>query len=131
MRLTFYGAARKVTGSMFLLELEDDYRILIDCGSTLDGSQNHREVFQYGNFPFDASLVNIVFLTHAHIDHSGQIPNLFQSGFEGQVLCTSPTMELSELLLNDAANLNSKILKNIEILQMKTNYLMMILLDIT
>ncbi|OYU68200.1 MAG: MBL fold hydrolase [Cytophagaceae bacterium BCCC1] len=114
MRLTFYGAARKVTGSMFLLELEDDYRILIDCGSTLDGSQNHREVFQYGNFPFDASLVNIVLLTHAHIDHSGQVPNLYQSGFEGQVLCTSPTMELSELLLHDAANLNSKIVKSIE-----------------
>ena len=114
MRLTFFGAARKVTGSMFLLELEDDYRILIDCGSVLDGSQNRRESYEYGNFPFDASLVNIVFLTHAHIDHSGQIPNLYESGFEGQVLCTSPTLDLSELLLHDAASLNTRIVKSIE-----------------
>jgi metallo-beta-lactamase family protein len=114
MRLTFFGAARKVTGSMFLLELEDDYRILIDCGTTLDGSRNSNEKLEFGNFPFDASLVNIVFLTHAHIDHSGQIPNLYSSGFEGQVLCTSPTMELTDLLLQDAAVLNSKMVKNIE-----------------
>ncbi|MCP9769850.1 MBL fold metallo-hydrolase [Lacihabitans sp. LS3-19] len=114
MRLTFFGAARKVTGSMFLLELEDDYRILIDCGTTLDGSRNLNEKLEYGNFPFDASLVNTVFLTHAHIDHSGQIPNLYSSGFEGQVLCTSPTMDLTELLLHDAAVLNSRIVKNIE-----------------
>jgi metallo-beta-lactamase family protein len=112
MNLTFYGAAQCVTGSMFLLELEDDYRILIECGSDL--TSNRREPFQYGSFPFDASLVNVVFLTHAHIDHSGQIPNLYQSGFEGQVLCTSPTLDLANILLQDAANLNGKIIKSIE-----------------
>jgi len=114
MRLTFFGATRKVTGSMFLLELEDDYRILIDCGTNLDQQNLDENYYKFGNFPFDASLVNTVFLTHAHIDHSGQIPNLYVDGFEGQVLCTNPTLELTELLLHDSANLNAKQLKRVE-----------------
>ncbi len=114
MKLSFYGAARRVTGSMFLLELDDDYRILIDCGSSLNDTKERKNVKEYGIFPFDASMVNVVFLTHAHIDHSGQIPNLYQAGFEGQVLCTNPTIDLSELLLYDAANLNTRIAKGIE-----------------
>jgi metallo-beta-lactamase family protein len=114
MKLTFFGAARKVTGSMFLLELEDDYRILIDCGTDLSSYNSSTEKNKFGNFPFDASLLNTVFLTHAHIDHSGQIPNLYVDGFEGQVLCTYPTIELTELLLHDAANLNAKQFKRVE-----------------
>ncbi|MBK6978614.1 MAG: MBL fold metallo-hydrolase [Cytophagaceae bacterium] len=114
MKLSFYGAARRVTGSMFLLELDDDYRILIDCGSSLNDSRERKSAKEFGNFPFDASLINVVFLTHAHIDHSGQIPNLYQAGFEGQILCTSPTIDLTELLLYDAASLNTRIAKGIE-----------------
>lgn len=114
MRLTFFGAARKVTGSMFLLELDDDYKILIDCGSDLDNKYEDAVAPKYGNFNFDASLINTVILTHAHIDHSGQIPNLYVDGFEGQVLCTSPTMELAEILLYDAASLNAKHFKRLD-----------------
>jgi metallo-beta-lactamase family protein len=115
MKLTFYGAAQKVAGSMFLLEFEDGYQALIDCGSEVEGNPRLTEQeFKYGNFPFDASLVNVVILTHAHIDHSGQIPNLYQDGFEGQVLCTSPTLDLTELLLYDAASLNARIIKSVE-----------------
>jgi metallo-beta-lactamase family protein len=114
MRLTFFGATRKVTGSMFLLELEDDYRVLIDCGTDLDSFKIDTEEPKFGNFPFDASLLNTVFLTHAHIDHSGQIPNLYLDGYEGQVLCTSPTLDLTELLLHDSANLNARQIKRVE-----------------
>jgi metallo-beta-lactamase family protein len=62
-------------------------------------------------FPFDASLINLVVLTHAHIDHSGNIPMLFREGYEGQVLCTPPTADLTELLLFDSANLHLRRLK--------------------
>ncbi|WP_025761825.1 MBL fold metallo-hydrolase RNA specificity domain-containing protein [Dyadobacter tibetensis] len=110
MKLTFWGAAQQVTGSMFLLE-SDEYRILIDCGADFDLDEKERKARfdeQKSVFPFDASLINTVLLTHAHIDHSGNIPNLFKEGFEGRVVCTEPTMALTALLLKDAANLHQK-----------------------
>lgn len=117
MKLSFLGAARQVTGSMYLLEV-DDYRILIDCGSDLDrpstnGQNGTREVApttipQPGFFPFEASSINLVLLTHAHVDHSGNLPNLFREGYEGQILCTEPTFALTSVLLKDAASLNQK-----------------------
>jgi metallo-beta-lactamase family protein len=110
MKLTFWGAAQQVTGSMFLLE-SDDYRILIDCGSDFgldEIGKKTRFEEQKSVFPFDASLVNTVLLTHAHIDHSGNIPNLFKEGFEGRVVCTEPTLALTSLLLKDAAALHQK-----------------------
>ncbi|MBC7920997.1 MAG: MBL fold metallo-hydrolase [Ferruginibacter sp.] len=114
MKLTFWGAARQVTGSMHLLELEDDYRILIDCGSDLDRARDIPETPYPGGgiFPFEPSQINVVLLTHAHIDHSGNLPNLIREGFEGQVVCTPPTYQLTELLLADSASLNQKKLKN-------------------
>ncbi|MEH0154287.1 MBL fold metallo-hydrolase [Limibacter armeniacum] len=111
MELTFWGAAQQVTGSMFLLTLEDEYRILIDCGIDMGNLSETMPLYPGSNFPFDASLVNLVLLTHAHLDHSGKIPNLYREGFEGQVLCTSPTMALTELLLLDSASINQKKLK--------------------
>jgi len=112
MKLTFFGATKQVTGSMFLLTLEDGYQILIDCGTNM-GKKREVDDNPFAVFPFDASLVNLVVLTHAHIDHSGQIPNLYRYGFEGQVLCTAPTLELTEILLNDAASLNQRKIKSI------------------
>lgn len=117
MKLSFLGAARQVTGSMYLLELEDDYRILIDCGSDLERStpreassngQTTPAVTHPGFFPFEASSINLVLLTHAHVDHSGNLPNLFREGYEGQILCTEPTFALTNVLLKDAASLNQK-----------------------
>jgi metallo-beta-lactamase family protein len=115
MNLTFWGAARQVTGSMYLLELDDDYRVLIDCGTDMDRKlyeeAEEAPKSEFGFFPFDASTINLVVLTHAHIDHSGNIPMLYQEGYEGQVLCTSATFELTELLLFDSAALHARRLK--------------------
>lgn len=107
MKLTFWGAARQVTGSMYLLELEDGYRILIDCGTDMERNIEEEEENKRF-FPFDPATVNLVLLTHAHIDHSGNIPNLFRDGYEGQILCTSATYDLTRLLLLDAAHLNQR-----------------------
>lgn len=92
---------------MYLLELEDGYRILIDCGFDLE---NGRRLEPDGKsvFPFDPTTLNAVVLTHAHVDHSGNIPNLFKNGYEGQVISTLPTYYLSALLLRDSAHLNEK-----------------------
>ncbi len=101
MKLTFWGAAEQVTGSMHLLEL-DHFKILIDCGIDYEPG-NHLEV--NANFPFNPAEIDVVVLTHAHIDHSGNLPTLIRLGFEGQILCTSPTADLSELLLLDSVNI--------------------------
>ena len=87
MKLTFWGASQQVTGSMYLLELEDDYRILIDCGSDFESGDRRRALndtpppFPNALFPFEAPSINVVLLTHAHIDHSGNIPNLYRDGY--------------------------------------------------
>lgn len=101
MRLTIWGAARQVTGSMHLLEL-DNYKILIDCGLDYERDTYLEENEQ---FPFDPSDIDTVILTHAHIDHSGNLPTLIRMGFEGQILCTPPTADLTELLLLDSVNI--------------------------
>jgi metallo-beta-lactamase family protein len=101
MRLTIWGAAQQVTGSMHLLELEN-YKILIDCGLDYEKG-TYQEENQY--FPFDPSSIDLVILTHAHIDHSGNLPTLVRLGFEGQILCTPPTADLTELLLLDSVNI--------------------------
>lgn len=101
MELTIWGAAEQVTGSMHLLEF-DNYKILIDCGLDYE-----RDTYQEENqnFPFDPSTIDVVILTHAHIDHTGNLPTLVRMGFGGQVLCTPPTADLTELLLMDAVNI--------------------------
>ncbi len=100
MKLTIWGAARQVTGSMHLLEL-DDYKILIDCGLDYE-----RDTYQEENaqFPFRPEDIDVVILTHAHIDHSGNLPTLVRMGFTGQIICTPPTADLAELLLLDSVN---------------------------
>lgn len=101
MKLTIWGAARQVTGSMHLLELEN-YKLLIDCGLDYERDTYLEENEQ---FPFYPSEIDAVILTHAHIDHSGNLPTLVRSGFEGQILCTPPTADLTELLLLDSVNI--------------------------
>ncbi|MFB9844447.1 MBL fold metallo-hydrolase RNA specificity domain-containing protein [Mucilaginibacter ginsenosidivorans] len=101
MKLTIHGAARQVTGSMHLLEI-DQYKILIDCG--LDYEKD-RSIQSNENFPFDPAEIDVVILTHAHIDHSGNLPTLIRMGFEGQILCTPATADLTELLLLDSVSI--------------------------
>src|ERR1700742_3421273 len=109
MKLTIHGAARQVTGSMHLLEV-DQYKILIDCG--LDYEKD-RSIQSNENFPFDPAEIDVVILTHAHIDHSGNLPTLIRMGFDGQILCTPATADLTELLLLDSVSIfMNKIHKN-------------------
>jgi metallo-beta-lactamase family protein len=108
MKITFWGAAKQVTGSMFLVELADGYQILIDCGLDMENRTETDPVYPGACFPFEPSMLNLVVLTHAHLDHTGKVPNLYREGYEGQVICSSPTFALTELLLYDSAGLNRK-----------------------
>jgi metallo-beta-lactamase family protein len=101
MKLTIWGAAQQVTGSMHLLQLEN-YNVLIDCGLDYE-KETYQEENQY--FPFDPAAIDVVILTHAHIDHSGNLPTLVRMGFNGQILATPPTADLTELLLQDSVNI--------------------------
>jgi metallo-beta-lactamase family protein len=101
MKLSIHGAARQVTGSMHLLEV-GQYKILIDCG--LDYEKDHN-IQVNENFNFKPEDIDVVILTHAHIDHSGNLPTLVRMGFNGQILCTPPTADLTELLLLDSVNI--------------------------
>src|ERR1700761_8657090 len=101
MKLTIHGAARQVTGSMHLLQV-GQYKILIDCG--LDYEKD-RSIQSNEDFPFSPTDIDVVVLTHAHIDHSGNLPTLVRMGFNGQILCTPPTADLTELLLLDSVSI--------------------------
>ena len=99
MRISFFGAAREVTGSMYLIEV-NDRRILLECGLY----QGHRSDAHDRNlnFPFDPKSIDAMILSHAHIDHAGNIPNLVRQGFTGSIWCTSPTRNLSAYMLLDS-----------------------------
>ena len=104
MILTIWGAARQVTGSMHLLELNLEqgiYRILIDCGLNHEA----KTLAANANFPFNAADIDLVILTHAHIDHSGNLPTLVHQGFNGAILSTQSTADLSYLLMSDSVNI--------------------------
>lgn len=105
MRLTFFGAAREVTGSMHLLEVNDE-RILLDCGLF----QGHRaETYERNlHLPFDPATVSAVVLSHAHIDHSGNLPNLCKQGFRGDVWCTAATRNLCSYMLMDSGHIHEQ-----------------------
>jgi len=100
--LTFHGGARAVTGANYLLETENS-KILVDCG-LIQGTR-HAEKENYKKFPYDASKIDAVFVTHAHIDHTGRLPKLIQEGFKGKIFMTRPTSDFAELMLKDSQSL--------------------------
>lgn len=103
MKLTCWGAARQVTGSKHLLDLPGGTRVLVDCG--LDYEKRSEFEARNTTFPFQPESVDLLILTHAHIDHSGNIPNLIKQGFRGTIICTEPTLQLSDYLLRDSLNI--------------------------
>lgn len=101
-KLTFAGASRGVTGSCYCITTETA-TFLVDCG-LFQGSKVADEL-NAQPFPFDAKAVDFVILTHAHLDHCGRLPLLHQRGFRGKIYTVEPTVPLSRLVLEDAANL--------------------------
>ena len=102
--MQFIGAARYVTGSKHLLTVNDK-RILLDCGMV----QGPRKIANKANrnLGLDATSVDAVVLSHAHIDHSGSLPRLVKLGFEGRIHCTEPTKDLLAILLSDSAHIQA------------------------
>src|SRR3982751_6461953 len=103
--LTFLGAARTVTGSKHLLEV-DGQRVLFDCG-LFQGLKELR-LRNWSPLPIRSETIDAVVLTHAHIDHTGWLPRLVSQGFKGPVFCTAGTADLCELVLPDAAHLQEE-----------------------
>jgi metallo-beta-lactamase family protein len=106
MRITFCGAAKTVTGSKHLVELADGTTLLLDCGLF----QGRRAVADEMNerLLFDPAKIDVVLLSHAHIDHSGLLPKLYKEGFRGKIWATHATYSLCALMLLDSAHIQEK-----------------------
>ncbi|RYY98219.1 MAG: MBL fold metallo-hydrolase [Chitinophagaceae bacterium] len=109
MKIAFHGAARTVTGSKHLLTLKNGKRILLDCG-LFQGMGKETEPLNR-SWGFEPSEVDVLVLSHAHIDHSGLIPRLVRDGFAGKIFCTDATAELARLLLEDSAEIQENDVK--------------------
>lgn len=105
MKLHFFGADREVTGSRHLLEVNGK-KILLDCGMFQGKRSEERE--KNKNFGFKPEELDAVILSHAHIDHSGNLPNLVKQGFKGPIYCTPPTVDLLAYMLRDSAYIQEK-----------------------
>ncbi|PWJ20258.1 MBL fold metallo-hydrolase [Jannaschia seohaensis] len=105
MKIAFHGAAGVVTGSCHLVTC-GGRRILVDCGMF----QGQRELFEENtrDFGFDPAEIDVLLLTHAHLDHCGRIPLLVKRGFRGEIVCTAATRDLSRLVLLDSAHLHEE-----------------------
>ena len=99
MKLMFLGAAHEVTGSCTLLQAAGK-NILIDCGM-----EQGKDLYENVELPVKAGDIDFVLLTHAHIDHSGNLPLLYKNGFRGVVYATAATCMLANIMLRDSANI--------------------------
>ncbi|HLX96641.1 MAG TPA: MBL fold metallo-hydrolase, partial [Verrucomicrobiae bacterium] len=104
MKIHFLGATRTTTGSMYLLEV-NGRRLLLECGLF----QGHRDESIQRNccFPFDPRQIDAVVLSHAHIDHAGNLPNLVKQGYTGTIHCTPATRDLCGIMLVDSAHIQT------------------------
>ena len=105
MKISFHGADRGVTGSCHMVECAG-HRILVDCGMYQGGRELDEENAE--DFGFDASSIDYLLLTHAHLDHCGRIPLLSKRGFKGEIITTAASRELARLVMLDAAHLQEE-----------------------
>ena len=100
--IQFLGAADTVTGSRFLVS-DGNYKVMIDCGMF----QGEAEINERNSekFPIDEASIDVILLSHAHLDHSGYIPALVKNGFKGKIFCTEYTAKIAEVILVDSAHL--------------------------
>jgi len=111
MKIAFHGAARTVTGSKHLLTLKNGKKILLDCGM-FQGMGKETDTLNR-EFGFNPQEVDVMILSHAHIDHSGLIPKLVKEGFQGKIFCTPATKDLTAILLEDSGNIQEDEVKYI------------------
>src|SRR5688500_16623093 len=105
MRINFHGAAHTVTGSQHLLEI-NGHRLLLDCG--LYQGRRAETYIRNLNFAYDPRSIDAVILSHAHIDHCGNLPNLVRQGFDGPIYCTPATRDLLAVMLADSAKIQEE-----------------------
>jgi len=104
IQLQFLGAAQNVTGSSYLLEV-DNSKILVDCGLYQEREFRSRN---WRPFPINPKGIDAVLLTHAHLDHCGLLPKLAREGFTGKIICTRPTEEIAKIVLSDSARIQEE-----------------------
>ncbi|MFG6686681.1 MBL fold metallo-hydrolase RNA specificity domain-containing protein [Mariniflexile sp. HNIBRBA6329] len=104
-KINFLGAAGTVTGSKFLIETSEK-NILIDCGM-FQGLKELREL-NWNNLPMNAKNIDVVLLTHGHLDHVGYLPRLVKQGFTGKIMGTAPTLAIAEIILKDSAKIQEE-----------------------
>lgn len=109
MKISFHGAARCVTGSKHLLTLDNNRKVLLDCG-LFQGMGQQTDVLNR-HWGFNPSEISYLVLSHAHIDHSGLIPKLVRDGFKGKIFCTPATRALAAVLLEDSAGIQEDEIK--------------------
>jgi len=118
MKIKFVGAAQTVTGSQHIISVNDK-NILLDCGMY---QGRRKEAFEKNrNFIYDPSKIDAVIVSHAHIDHSGNIPNLVKRGFKGPIYATAATVDLCQLMLRDSAYIQEKDIKFVNKKRQKLN----------
>ncbi len=102
MRITFHGAAQTVTGSMHLIQLNGS-KLLLECG--LYQGRRKESLERNRHFPFDPRTIDAVILSHAHIDHSGNLPNLVKQGFDAPIYATPASVDLANIMLQDSGHI--------------------------
>ncbi len=104
IKLTFLGAAGTVTGSCYLIETGGK-RILVDCGMFQEWKFKHRN---WDEFYVDPASIDVLLLTHAHLDHCGRIPKLVAEGFKGEIYTTKPSAQIARIVMLDAGKIQEE-----------------------